>query len=223
MIVNSLWSSQALQRVGIPGSKLKVIPLAHENGSKNDFCRTYPSAFTHERPLRVLFLGQVGLHKGIAPLLDAAAELREDPVEFWLIGNPMVTPPSHLREHPRVRWFGAVPRSETAHYYQQADVFLFPTLSDGFGLTQLEAQAWHLPLIASPFCGRVVQKGENGILLPEVTGAAIARSLRDCLHHPQQLQRFAEAATSVSEFSLGQLEEQLLGLSTSMEQHSSFK
>ena len=65
--------------------------------------------------------------------------------------------PADLRDHPQVRWAGTVSREDTARYYRDADVFLFPTYSDGFGLTQLEAQAWKLPIIASVFCGAVVE------------------------------------------------------------------
>lgn len=68
------------------------------------------------------------------------------------------------QSHEPVRWIGSVPRSATAMYYQLADVFLFPTLSDGFGLTQLEAQAWKLPIITSKFCGEVVKDRVNGAI-----------------------------------------------------------
>jgi glycosyltransferase involved in cell wall biosynthesis len=79
----------------------------------------------------------------------------------------------------------------TADYYQKADVFIFPTLSDGFGLTQLEAQ---LPIIASQFCGEVVQDGINGLVLAAVTGETITQALKFCLQHPQELQMLAENA-----------------------------
>jgi glycosyltransferase involved in cell wall biosynthesis len=70
-----------------------------------------------------------------------------------------------------VRWIGSVPREDAARFYRDADVFLFPTFSDGFGLTQLEAQAWKLPVIATKFCGDVVEDGKNGYLLPEITSS----------------------------------------------------
>ncbi len=66
------------------------------------------------------------------------------------------------------------PRIEVDKYYKDADVFIFPTFSDGFGLTQLEAQSWKLPVIASRHCGEVVRDGVNGVILEEVSGQAIA-------------------------------------------------
>ena len=90
---------------------------------------------------------------------------------------------SHMNS-PNIRWIGGVPRSRVKDYYQEADVFLFPTLSDGFGLTQLEAQAWKLPLIVSPFCGKIVQDNINGLILSEVTGNLLADKLLFCLNNP---------------------------------------
>jgi glycosyltransferase involved in cell wall biosynthesis len=63
--------------------------------------------------------------------------------------------------------------------YRESDVFLFPTLSDGFGLTQLEALGHGLPVIASNYCGQVVENRVNGLVLPEVTAEAVAACVAD--------------------------------------------
>ncbi|HBL10855.1 MAG TPA: glycosyltransferase [Cyanobacteria bacterium UBA11162] len=213
ILVNSLWSSQALQQVGIPVNKIDIIPLSYEPPEQaSNFVRTYPLIFSAERPLRVLFLGQVILRKGIIAILEAAELLRDQPIEFWFVGSPGFTKLQLDKKNNQLRWIGSVPRSATADYYQQADVFLFPTLSDGFGLTQLEAQAWKLPIIVSRFCGEVVKDGVNGIIVQEVTGEAIANALQFCLNNPQQLEVFAKASTNLSCFSLSQLHHHLQSL-----------
>lgn len=212
ILVNSSWSGQALQQVGVPASKIDIVPLAYQPPAlATNFQRIYPQQFTPERPLRVLFLGQVILRKGIAALLEAADLLKQQPIEFWVVGNPGITLPPE-KPWRNLRWIGSVPRSETATYYRSTDLFLFPTLSDGFGLTQLEAQAWKLPIIASRFCGAVVKDQMNGLLLPEVTADAIATALHFCLAHPEQLAAFAEQSSLVADFSLVQLQHHLLSL-----------
>lgn len=211
IVVNSLWSSQALQQAGIPANKINIIPLAYQSPEQaRDFGRTYPSVFLAERPLRVLFLGQVILRKGITALLEAASLLHDQPIEFWIVGTQGITRPQQADK--QVRWIGSVPRSATAMYYQLADVFLFPTLSDGFGLTQLEAQAWKLPIIASRFCGEVVKDRVNGLILPDVSGQAIADALHSCLKNPRLLETFAQQSTDTSCFSLSQLHYHLQSL-----------
>lgn len=206
IIVNSSWSLKALQSVGIPTSKLKVVPLAYTPPPEaQTFARTYPEAFSHDRPLRLLFLGQVILRKGIAAIIEAAGVLIDRPVEFWIVGNLGIVPPISVN----VRWFGAVPRSHVSRYYQAADVFLFPTLSDGFGLTQLEAQAWKLPIIASQFCANVVTNQENGILLDSVSKESLSEAILFCLNNPARLQQFSQKSCSIDTFNLPQLQASL--------------
>jgi len=200
IVVNSEWSREGLIRSGVPGEKLSVIPLAYgapEVSPRNSEIRraqTYPARFTQERPMRVLFLGQVNLRKGIARLLDAARILRDEPVEFWIVGPVQVANATTIATDARVKWFGPVTRSQAAEKYRAADIFILPTLSDGFAITQLEAQAYGLPVISSQFCGDVVESGSNGIVLEEPSGVCIAAAIRACIADPDRLQKFASAS-----------------------------
>jgi len=188
IVVNSDWSRKELVREGVPESKIRVIPLAFEAHKQTQaFQRHYPSAFTAARPMQVLFLGQISLRKGAEELLKAAQVLARERVEFWFVGPRQLEVPPELSTQPHVKWFGAVPRTEVDRFYREADVFILPTLSDGFGLTQLEAQSWKLPVIASCFCGEVVEHDRNGLLLEEVSGEGIANVLSELLRAPERL------------------------------------
>ena len=211
IVVNSMWSHSALVAEGVPASKIKVVPLAYdEPESTGAFERAYPTVFTGARPLRVLFLGQINLRKGLGPLLEAIRLLREEPIEFTFVGPIQLSVSPDLRDNPKVRWVGPVPRVDTARFYQYADVFFFPTFSDGFGLTQLEAQAWKLPIVATRFCGDVVEDGRNGWLLPEVTPCAIAATMRRCRADPAALREFSASSVLADRFRLTQVGEQWL-------------
>jgi glycosyltransferase involved in cell wall biosynthesis len=107
-----------------------------------------------------------------------------------------------LKDHPQVKWFGVAPRTKAETYYQQADVFILPTHSDGFGLTQLEAQAWKLPVIASRYCGEVVCDGVNGVILEEVSAQAIAEVLLTLLRSPGTLREMSANSGVGDRFSL---------------------
>lgn len=204
ILVNSTWSKQALQQAGIDTDKITIVPLSYQSPeATRGFQRTYPQEFSAQRPLRVLFLGQIILRKGVAAILEAAKLLQDKPIEFWMVGSIGIDRSQATSSN--IRWVGAVPRSQVAQYYQQADVFLLPTLSDGFGLTQLEAQAWKLPLIVSRFCGEVVKDQVNGIILQEVSGSIIAQQLQVCLDRPQQLTHFAHNLDSPTGLDLKQL------------------
>jgi len=214
IIVNSSWSKQLLIQAGIEGHKIQIIPLVYTPPSNAlEFERYYPSQFTVDRPLRVLFLGQVILRKGLAALLDSIALLEGLPVELTIVGKPQISIPEQYKNHPQVRWIQQVPRNQTHIYYRESDVFLFPTLSDGFGLTQLEALAWKLPIIASQHCGEVTQHNHNGLILSQINSYTIFQSIFSCMKNPKQLEHFSSnTSNTLQNFTLDQLQVSLLTL-----------
>ena len=206
IVVNSAWSRDALLSEGIPAEKIRVIPVAYEPlQDTKSFQRQYPYRFSSERPLRVLFLGHISLRKGVRQLLDAVKLLEGEHVEFWFVGPTHIVITPDWREHPQCKWFGVVPRVAVDKFYRDADVFVFPTHSDGFGLTQLEAQSWKLPVIASRHCGEVVRDGVNGVLLEEVSGQRMAEALRQFLDKPESLSAMSRESGLPAKFSLENL------------------
>ena len=218
IVVNSEWSWQGLVHGGIPAEKISIIPLAYEARvgtgrlTEPPLQRRFPDGFTDERPLRVLFLGLVNLRKGAARLLEAARILCNEPVEFWIVGPVEIPNAVAITDATRVKWFGPVTRKQAAEYYRNADVFILPTLSDGFAITQLEAQAHGLPIIASKFCGAVVENGVNGIILEESSAACIAHAVRDCIVNPARLEELASASRVSDKFTIQALAHQLQDL-----------
>jgi glycosyltransferase involved in cell wall biosynthesis len=222
IVVNSEWSRQGLMCSGISPEKLAVIPLSYEvsdagcQQSKVRRAGPYPERFTQERPLRVLFLGQVNLRKGVARLFESARILRDAPVEFWMVGPVQMANAAALAKGARMKWFGRATRSQATEYYRTADVFILPTLSDGFAITQLEAQAYGLPLISSRSCGAVVESGRNGIILEEPNAERIAAAIRDCIANPSRLQQFAAASCPPDEFTVDALAQRLQKLGSTL-------
>jgi glycosyltransferase involved in cell wall biosynthesis len=213
IVVNSQWTANALIRHGVQPDRLEVIPLAFVPSARSAaFQRQTPDTFNSSRPLRVLFLGQVLLRKGIAYVLKAAKSMLGRPVEFWVVGPIHINVPREYQDLPNVRWIGRVARDEVDEYFKRADVFLFPTLSDGFGLTQLEAAAWGLPIIASRNCARVVVHEESGLELEEVSMEAIISALELVLASPQLLAKYSESVKRVN-FDFGDLSVRLAEIS----------
>lgn len=213
IIVNSQWSREALESEGIDSKKIVTIPLVYVPPAEAmERTKDFPDAFTPSRPLRVLFLGQCILRKGIAETIAAAQRLEGKPVEFTLVGNTNI---AEIRSHfggARISWHPRVSRAECDRYLREADVFLFPTHSDGFGLTQLEAQAWRLPIIASKYCAEVVADGVNGWVLPEVSSESIVEAVEGILGNPAEL-RLRSAAIKPWPFRLDDLGQRLMTIS----------
>jgi glycosyltransferase involved in cell wall biosynthesis len=207
ILVNSAWSREALLSEGVPAKKIRLVPVAYETTGRS-FERQYPEEFSSKRPLRVLFLGQISLRKGVGQLLEAVKLLNGENVEFWFVGPTQIDIP----QQPGIKCFGVVPRVEVDKYYRDADVFILPTLSDGFGLTQLEAQSWKLPVVASRYCGEVVRDGFNGVVLEEVSAGAIADVLLRFLRSPEVLSAMSERSGVSDRFSLKTLASSLQDL-----------
>ena len=85
-----------------------------------------------------------------------------------------------------------------------------------FALTQLEAQAQGLPVIASKFCGKVVENGVNGIILEEPSAACIAAAVRDCIGDADRLQKLAAASRLRDEFTIESLAKRLQKLGAAL-------
>lgn len=212
IVVNSSWSSECMQEAGVAGSKIVVIPCAYEPPREAyGFHRQYPAEFSRDRLMRVLFLGQTIVRKGIHLLIEAAGAMLQQPVEFIVAGGGLDIP--HLQVPTNVKWVGSVPRSGVGQLYRDADVFCLPTLSDGFALTQLEAQAWKLPLVVSKRCGDVVTNGLNGLLLTEVSAAAITGALQHLLDTPHVLKDMSDCSEVSERFSLESIRTQFESIS----------
>src|SRR5437016_2447967 len=174
VLVNSEWSKGALLQQGVPAGKIIVVPLAYEPDVAPPQRRLRSNA---ERPLTVLWLGSVILLKGIQYLLQAAKRLSSTRVEF-IVAGPVGIAERIISEAPvSVKFIGRLTRDRTAEVYRSADIFVLTTISDGFAITQLEAMAHGLPVIASPNCGRVVDEGVDGLIVPALDAEALAAAI----------------------------------------------
>jgi glycosyltransferase involved in cell wall biosynthesis len=168
---------------------------------------------SRSRPrLQALFLGSIILRKGVGQLFDAIRQLKNEPLDFTFAGPIGVRVPDDIRGMPNVRFLGPVDRGTAERLYRDSDVFLFPTLSDGFGLTQLEALGYALPIIASANCGRVVEHGVSGLVLAEVSPEAITEALMRLVRDREVLARLKAGARVPDWFHPRHLRSALLAL-----------
>jgi glycosyltransferase involved in cell wall biosynthesis len=216
IIVNSPWSKKLLvNRTEVTDTKISVLPLAYEKPQNVTPSRRYPEKFTEERPLKLLFLGQIIHRKGVHLLLEAMKKLRGLPVSLDLVGPSemdLTSIPNNVRLH------GSVDSKRAQQFYADADLFCLPTLSDGFALTQLEAAAHHLPLLVSRYCGQVVEDRKNGYLLNEVTAESIEAAILHCMENPQNLEKWSTHELNWNEYSIETLGERLTAMAEKVNQ-----
>jgi len=222
VLVNSEFCRGSLIQQGVPAEKLVVVPLCYEAepgegvGEMGDG-RWKMEGDPSSGPLRVLFLGQVILRKGIQYLIAAARQLERENIHFDVVG-PVGISRSAMATAPRnVTFHGRAGRDQTVDWYRRSHLFVLPTLSDGFAITQLEAMAHGVPVIATPCCGEVVSHGVDGFVVPPRDAGALAQTFQRYLSEPALLPEQRRAALEKSrQFTLGRLAANLEALEMGM-------
>jgi glycosyltransferase involved in cell wall biosynthesis len=210
VVVNSDYCRQALESQGVPSEKLVVIPLSYDSDMPS-FVRTPRTS----GPLHFLWLGQVILRKGIQYLIEAAKLLQKESIYIDVVGPLGISREAIASAPPNVTFHGRVSRNQVATWYQRSDVFVLPTLSDGFGITQLEAMSHGLPVICTPCCGEVVTNGEDGLVVSPRDMQALANAMSRYVFDRHLLGEHQVAARrKAAQFSLGRLANNLLSLET---------
>lgn len=206
IVVNSEFSRSAVLRERIPVNKVSVLPLSFEAPPVNAELEKRVMNLEQGHRLRGLFLGRVTLSKGIQYLIRAAKLLEEEPIDIDVVGPIEISMEVVASAPKNLRFHGRVSRGETRTWYKASDFLVFPTLADGFGLTQLEAMAYGLPVIATPNCGAVVRHEVDGQIVPIRSADALAMSMHRFISDREFLKSCScNALERVKDFSLERL------------------
>jgi len=108
-----------------------------------------PRDFLKETRPIFLYVGRVAVEKNVEAFLQL-----DLPGTKWIVGEgPALA--ELKRKYPEAYFAGVFPQRELARYYAAADVFVFPSKTDTFGLVLLEALACGLPVAAYPVTGPI--------------------------------------------------------------------
>jgi glycosyltransferase involved in cell wall biosynthesis len=154
-------------------------------GVDEDLFRPGPKSFlSGPRPI-AMYMGRVAVEKNIEAFLNL-----DLPGSKYVVGNgPDFEQLRH--RYPDVQFVGQKIGHELTAHLAAADVFVFPSLTDTFGLVLLEAMACGVPVAAFPVTGPidVVQQGETGVLDPDLRQAvlgALKLDPTDCVAYARQ-------------------------------------
>jgi glycosyltransferase involved in cell wall biosynthesis len=152
--------------------------------------------FDGKRPLRLLFVGGLSQRKGIADLF-AAVEGIGSAVTLTVVGNKAVEGCSALNAALAVhRWIPSLPHDQILTLMREHDVFVFPSLFEGFGLVITEAMSQGTPVITTDRTAGpdLIEHGRNGWLIEAGSTAALQASIEHLLDHPEEVGACGEAA-----------------------------
>lgn len=141
-------------------------------------------------PLRVLNVGTFSFQKGALDWSQVIAALPEARFRFRFVG-PIAREAASIVAHlpKRVDFRGKLPQHELPKEYEWGDVFVLPTIQDGFAVVLTQALASGLPLVTSPNCAGpdLIKPGVNGWIVPIRDPEALAKQLLWLDQHRQEL------------------------------------
>lgn len=153
---------------GVPSDRIHVIPHGV------DLERFEPSDSTSPKEMgqRVLFVGTLSGRKGVNYLVDAFSVVHSalPNARLILLGDGedalrIRKQVAHLCLNDAVEFLGRVNDRELIRQYQAADLFVFPSLQEGFGIPLIEAMACGVPVVSTTATAIPDVVGDAGILV----------------------------------------------------------
>lgn len=211
-------------RSRLPPAKLKLIyngvdPRNYRGKARIDLRRELglaPGATV------VVSIGNIRPAKGYEFLVEAAVRMRdqEPQTHFVVVGHQkealfrqLLHQVAQAPNPPRIHWLGF--REDVADILQQADIFLLPSVSEGFSISTVEAMLAGIPVIATCSGGpeEIINNQETGVLIPVKDASAIVDAIQ-ALKSPIRRQSLVEKARLVAseKFSLAAMLKEYRGL-----------
>lgn len=169
------------------------------------------------RKLKLLFVGGLSQLKGIANLFEAVSYLG-DRVELTIVGRKVAQGCIPLeKELEKHRWIPSLPHDQILNLMRSQDVFVFPSLFEGYGLVIAEAMSQGTPVITTNrTCGAdFIRDGENGWLVEPGDTNGLIKKIEHILFQPESVAIVGRAASATAgEFPFSKYGEKMVEIIT---------
>lgn len=181
------------------------LPSASETASAGD--RNTPYAGGNR--LRLLFAGNCVRRKGLEDLIRALALVRDLPLLLDVAGSTHIEPHFSRRLvrlidsfglSGRVVFHGLVDSRTLARLYSSADIFVFPSHYEGYGIVLAEAMKAGLPIVASDSgpVAEILSNNDNAFIVPPRNSEALARGIKELAQDPAMRERFGRRSRELA-------------------------
>ena len=195
VVVTSPATGRRMPSYGVDGDRVRVIVPGTPNR---------PVAKGTGHHVALLCIATLIERKGHHVLLDALATLRDLPWQLTCYGSHtlqrvsadgIVAHGRSLGLDDRIRWAGEADEATLWAAYDAADVFVLPTLHEGYGMVVAEAVACGLPVVSTRVGGIPdLVSEDSGILVEPGDAAALAAALRVVVGDPAARARLRAGA-----------------------------
>jgi glycosyltransferase involved in cell wall biosynthesis len=182
-----------MQLLSIPAHKIFTVPL----GINEEFQLISDSVLLEACRRRyslpedfILYVGLLEPRKNLPLLLKAYARLvnQSDVPTLVLVGRPgwgyqeILQQIAKLNLEEKIHFTGYVPAQDLPMVYNLAQVFVYPSIYEGFGFPPLEAMACGTPVITTAISSMLDHVSGAGILVPPEDEEALSQAMRSILN-----------------------------------------
>ena len=197
-LVASSFTRSTLVEQGTPFASIHVIPYGVDtNRFLPDSARQAPSS----GKLRLLFVGRINQRKGIKYLLEAMRLVGSERIELTVCGRVVDNLELFRSFGDRILVRPDVSAKELVAAYQQADLFVFPSVAEGFGQVLLEALACGLPVLSTTHTAApdLIVNGRQGFIVAPRSAEQLADRIEWALAHREDLFAMRSEARRLAE------------------------
>ncbi|MXO86661.1 glycosyltransferase [Altererythrobacter aurantiacus] len=146
-----------------------------------------------DAPMRLLFVGQIGVRKGAHLLLEALADIPASEASLTMVGAMQLPPRMVARHADRFTHIPSLPRTQIPGIMQRHDVLVLPSYFEGSAIVLLEALASGLAVIQTRAAGLGATE-RSGIVLDKPDTDALREAILSLVHDRARLQSLRKAA-----------------------------
>ncbi len=199
IFVLSTFASRSFVERGVDPAKVRLLPLGADcsrfRAGLDDRSDRIERLNSGAR-LRVLIVGTFSHRKGAIDMVRIGETLHKT-AEFRFVGA--IAPDAEDlcgRARKVIQFVGKIPQFGLPRQYQWGDLFIFPTIEDGFAAVLAQAAAAGLPILATTNCAApdIIKEGATGWVFPIRRPDLIIERLRWCNEHREELVRMVENA-----------------------------
>ncbi len=155
--------------------------------------------FVRNKKFRVICVGLLGLRKGIQYLLQAWSKLNMpiEQTELLLVGNlqkDLAQVLKKIKVLPNVKFFGSTNKQTLKKLYQDASLFVLPSVEDGFGMVIGEAMATGLPVICSSHTAGLdlIKNNKHGFVVSACDVDSLSQKILWCYENRRESERMGQ-------------------------------
>ena len=205
LVITDSWHSgkEITRYLRVPEERIKVIYPAQGAYFKpvelDQARQSLVSRYSINNPF-ILYVGALTRRKNIESALRAFALLSSSysDLQFVVVGpsswqgSPIARLVSELGLGERVKLAGVVPDEDLPFFYCAAQLFIFPSLYEGFGFPPLEAMACGTPVVCSNVSSLPEVVGDAALLAAPTDVFALAEAMRQILALPELAQELRQ-------------------------------